>query len=256
MVTKNPKKDKKMKKSRRKVRFNYYKNAKKNELFKNSNKLYECFKINYIFIIIVIFCIYALNYFNKEQYYYITSLSSFILAILIGWIVHFISHAFDFEELYDTTDIWIFKFFRSQPMLDITIRKIMLYTVDFHDKIHHDSKINKTPLNVINEIFQNILTQGGILILLSLMTHINMDRTAIMLWGLMYATVHNINYLLVGNSQHINHHIDPKTNYALDVFDIMFDTKYDLNNIENLNFNWGFNMIILTFLIIYFKLYI
>ena len=39
MVTKNPKKDKKMKKSRRKVRFNYYKNAKKNKQLKNNNKL-------------------------------------------------------------------------------------------------------------------------------------------------------------------------------------------------------------------------
>ena len=256
MARNDPKKDKKLKKSKRKVRYNYYKNAKKNELLKNSNKLYECFEMNYIFIIIVIFCIYALNYFNKEHYSYINSLSSFILAILIGWVVHFISHAFDFEKLYDTTDIWIFKFFKSHPMLDSTIRKVMLYTVDFHDKIHHDSKINKRPLNIINEIFQNILTQGGFLILVSLMTHINMDRTSIMLWGLMYASVHNINYFLVGNSQHKNHHIDPKTNYALDILDIMFDTKYDLNNIENLNINWGVNMIIFTFIIIYFKLYI
>jgi len=256
MKVDNQKKDKKIKRSKRKKKFNYYNNAKKNELLKNSNELYDCFKMNYIFIITVIFCIYTVNYFNKNQFSFINSLSSFILAIFIGWIVHFISHAFDFEELYDKTDIWIFKFIKSRPMLDSTIRKVMLYTVDFHDKIHHNSKINKQPLNVIIETLQNILTQGGFLILVSLMTHINLDRTAIMLWGLMYATVHNINYFLVGNSQHKNHHIDPKTNYALDVFDIMFDTKYDLNNIENLNFNWGFNMIILTFLIIYFKLYI
>ena len=246
----------KIKKSKRKMRINYYNNAKKNELLKNSTELFKCFKMNYIFFIIVILCIYILNYFNKTRYSYITSLSSFILAVLIGWFVHFISHAFDFEEIYENTDIWIFKFLKSYPTLDNIIHNTILYTFDFHDKIHHDSKINKQPLNVIIETLQNILTQGGLLILLSLITDINLDRTAIVLWGLMYATVHNFNYFLVGNSQHRNHHIDPKTNYALDVFDIMFDTKYDLNNIENLNLNWGFNMIIITCFIIYFNLYI
>ena len=98
--------------------------------------------------------------------------------------------------------------------------------------------------------------QGGLLIIFTVTSNINLDKTAILVWSLLYSSVHNINYVISKNSQHRNHHIDPKTNYALDILDILFDTKYDLNNIENLNVNWGINMIIITFLIIYFKLYL
>ena len=107
--------------------------------------------------------------------------------------------------------------------------------------------------------------EGGFLILFSTKSNLAVDvfgtnlrfnRAILLLWGLMYASVHNINYRVFKNSQHINHHTDPKTNYALDILDILFDTKYDMNNIENINFDWGINMVIITFFIIYFKIYL
>jgi len=255
MSGKNDKSQKPKKSKRKKV--NYYNTTKKNRiLITNSRELLKCITMNYIFIIVILLCIYALNYYDTQKYDYVTSLFSFSLAMLMGWTIHYISHAFDFDELYDKCNFQPFKYIKSNPKLDKYLRLFILYTFDFHDKIHHDSKINKSTLNVIIEAVQNILTQGGLLIIIAIFTKINLDKTAIMLWGLMYSTVHNINYRLECNSQHENHHIDPKTNYALDVFDIIFDTKYDLNNIENLNFNWGINTTIITFCMIYFNLYI
>jgi hypothetical protein len=113
------------------------------------------------------------------------------------------------------------------------------------------------------EFIQNFLIEGGFLILLAHCYNFSIDigsfkfklnKSVLLLWGLLYATVHNINYIILGCDQHTKHHIDPKTNYGIDTLDILFDTKYDINNIENLN-HGSINVIIITLIILYFKIY-
>lgn len=258
------KKKKKKTPEKQKQKPNYYKTTAKNQMFKNSKEVWESLTMNYKFWISVILSVGLITHFGTKGYSFVESFISFLLAILVGYCVHYISHAYDFDRLYEESDWTILKWVRSNPTSNKIMKRIILYTFDFHDKIHHNSKINKTSLNVIIEFFQNIFTEGGLLILLVLATNFKLElfgwtfrfnKAVLLLWGMLYASVHNINYLFHGNSQHTNHHKDPKTNYALDILDILFDTKYDLNNIENINLNWGFNILIITFFIIYFKIY-
>ena len=72
---------------------------------------------------------------NSKKYTYATSIMSFFLAMLVGWLIHFLSHTIDYEKLYDV--IQPYTLIRFIPGLDHIIRKCILYTLDFHDKIHH-----------------------------------------------------------------------------------------------------------------------
>jgi len=55
----------------------------------------------------------------------------------------------------------------------------------------------------------------------------------------MYATIHNINYVVSPSATHILHHVDKTTNYGIDIWDIVFGTKYDgdysIDKLENIN---------------------
>jgi hypothetical protein len=268
MIKKSKKKVRKDKKKVRKDKKKVGKDKKKvrkdkNRLFKNTNKVIKSIIINYPFWVISMACIYLITVNGTTGNTFIEGIVSFGLAIFSGYVVHYISHAYDFGKLYKECDWFIFEYLRSFKTLDWFITNMLLYTVDFHDKIHHDTKINKLWYNLIIEFIQNVLSEGGFLVLLTQTLKINFinhtfqfNKTIFLVWGLLYASVHNINYNISKNRQHTNHHINPKTNYAMDVLDIMFDTKYDIDNIEDINFNGGFNIIIITFFIIYLKIYI
>ena len=73
----------------------------------------------------------------------------------------------------------------------------------------------------------------------------------ILLWALMYATAHNINYLFLKPTVHRDHHLHEDTNYGLDIADIIFDTKYDLTDIEDYN-HISINLIVITAIMVYF----
>jgi len=259
------KKNKIMKSKRlKKKRINFYDITPKNQLFKNIREVWYSVKINKWFWYAVILSIWCITHYGTKKYTLIEGFLSFLVAILLGYAIHYISHAYDFEKLYMESNWKSIKYIRKFPFVDNIIRKIILYTLDFHDKIHHDTSINRTPFNVLMEFIQNILMEGGFLILFATKSNLGvnlfgkklrLNKAVLLMWGILYASVHNINYRIFENSQHINHHIDPRTNYALDILDILFDTKYDMNNIENINFDWGINILIITFFIIYFKIY-
>jgi hypothetical protein len=77
-----------------------------------------------------------------------------------------------------------------------------------------------------------------------------------MLWALFYATVHNINYNITHPIEHKNHHIDPQTNYGIDIVDIILNTKYNTTNsskpisIEDHN-HAAINIILITIYLIW-----
>lgn len=117
--------------------------------------------------------------------------------------------------------------------------------MDFHSVTHHDSSINKQPANVCYEFMNNFFTQGGGLVLFVWFCNRCIDMRVILLWALMYATAHNINYLFLKPTVHRDHHLHEDTNYGLDIADIIFDTKYDLTDIEDYN-HISINLIVIT----------
>ena len=76
------------------------------------------------------------------------------------------------------------------------------------------------------------------------------DNRVVFLWAFFYATVHNINYIIVKPITHKEHHINDKTNYGIDIWDIIVGSKYDWNNIETHN-HTAINLIIITAVIMY-----
>jgi hypothetical protein len=236
---------------------------KKNALFKNSKVLWESIKQNWIFWVTALICVFILTFYNSKNDSYINSLITFLIAMLLGWYIHYLSHAYDLLCIYKSADNRIINYIKSNKKMNRIMETIIYYSCDFHDKIHHDTSINKKPLNWFMEFFQNLLMEGGGLILFAQWCNFSinikdfkfkLNKAVLLLWGLLYASVHNINYILLGCDQHTKHHIDPKTNYGIDTLDILFDTKYDINNIENIN-HGAINMIAITLIIWYFKIY-
>jgi sterol desaturase/sphingolipid hydroxylase (fatty acid hydroxylase superfamily) len=122
--------------------------------------------------------------------------------------------------------------------------------VDFHSKIHHDLNINKTKINFVKEFISNVITQGLLLIpFIQFLKYL--DMRVIIMWAFAYATIHNINFSFINPSVHRDHHKYNNTNYGLDIYDIIFGTKYDWDDIENYNHD-SINIVVLTAIIIYF----
>jgi len=70
-----------------------------------------------------------------------------------------------------------------------------------------------------------------------------------LLWILVYTSVHLINYRIVHPNSHIAHHMDYYTNLSLtDFFDLLFDTSHDKNNIQDIN-HFTINVLVITFLL-------
>ena len=207
------------------------------------NALICSLKTNYIFYISCIICIYIISYYDNSQF--LCNILSFISVSLIGYFTHLIAHHISFTKIYNNLDNYI----TQNRYLNAIFKRICTYA-DFHDIIHHDTDINKTPENLLYEFILNFFTQGGNLILLVLIArHINIY--ILFLWGLMYATIHIINYSFVRPLTHKYHHLDKYTNYGIDIWDIMFGTKYNnhIDDIENIN-HYSFNIFIITGLIV------
>ena len=235
----------------------------KNSLFKNINYVGKSIKLNFVFWTSTIICLIVITQFSDDQSYWNTGIT-FILAMLLGWYIHYLSHAYDLLLIYENSNNSLMNYIKSNQTLDYLCRNIIYYTFDFHDKIHHDTSVNKKKFNLVWEFFQNFLMEGGFLILLAYFYDFKINlgsctfkfnKAVLLLWGMLYASVHNINYIILGCNQHVNHHINPKTNYGIDILDILFDTKYNIENIEDLN-HASLNVILITLIIIYFKIFI
>ena len=260
-------KDKKKDKKKQKFKFKC-KNicCQKNYYFKRIQIVYKSIKLNYIFWITALISIGLIAFYTnqKEPIYssIISGIISFICAMCFGYTIHSLSHTNDACLLYKDSKFSIIKYFKSKPWINKLIINFFTYTVDFHDKIHHDSTINKQPINIIIETITNFFMEGGFLILFTTYTNFNINlnsytfrfnRAILFLWAMLYATVHNINYNIKSPIQHINHHKEYNTNFGIDTLDILFDTKYDIENIEIFN-HAAINMAIITCFILYFKI--
>jgi len=170
---------------------------------------------------------------------------SFFFVLVFGHITHRLSHNIDFTKVYNKH-----KKSNMNGHVDSILTSVFRF-MDFHSVTHHDSSINKNPTNVCYEFMNNFFTQGGWLVLFVWFCNRCIDMRVILLWALMYASAHNINYMFLKPTVHRDHHLHEDTNYGLDIADIIFDTKYDLNDIEDYN-HISINLIVITAIMVYF----
>ena len=206
------------------------------------NALFRSISNNYIFFITLFYCLYKFKQNPKYKSSYIQLLFSFITVSITGYFVHFISHHINFTNYHKEN-----KNILTMNSYTNYIIKFICNFFDFHDITHHDTSINKQILNIIYEFFNNVVMQGlGLVIFIKML-----DLRVVLLWAFMYATIHNINYLFIKPSTHRDHHINNKTNYGIDYCDILFNTKYEWNDIETHN-HGAINLLVVTYIIMYF----
>jgi len=202
---------------------------------------------------------------------------SAVIAMFIAWYVHYLSHTHDFRKIFNSLKNKIdhsskYKFVNA---IKYAIKDTIYFICDifdFHSKIHHNPHLNKLWYNRVVEFLENFIMMS---IPFTYLVHtyniglnissntFYLNKTISILWGLIYTTIHNINYAIVNPQTHKEHHIkdlnnayndsdEQVTNYGPDTIDIMCDTKYKTNIIED--FNHGtINIIILTIILILIK---
>lgn len=201
--------------------------------------------MNYIFYLSLLICVLLIAHYSKSSFFWAIVTIIFISAA--GYFSHFISHHVNAGELFQKYEHLI----PEIPYLRLFVQ-YFCKLIDFHDEIHHDTSINKEFSNVATEFALNFYVQAGAFMVVFYIIQ-QMNLYVIALWGFMYATIHNINYVLFPSNTHILHHVDKTTNYGIDIWDIIFNTKFDgdmsLNKLENIN-HYAINTIILTAIIL------
>ena len=243
-----------------------------NEIYEYINKIYcrilltkDSLVINYVCSISIIIQVVAFSLLypsNPDVGDVGDILFGFItifVAILMGYYVHVFSHMIDYEELYlriYNSSIWI----RKLPKWFHFIISQFVFLIDFHDKIHHDTTINKTWYNILTEFLINLYTEGlcAIIMFKGLDFGLSIggklfkfNYTIIFAWCVLYATIHNINYNIITPVCHIQHHINNNTNFGIDFADILLGSKYDAIP-EEMN-HVAINVIMIMLLLIYLK---
>lgn len=209
-------------------------------------------KQNVYFYIILLGCLYSFTKCNenKNKTNLVTMLFSIVFVSVYGYIIHLLSHHPKFSD-YKVRKAYekLNNIFTRNKYFDLTIRKIITFG-EYHDSTHHDTSVNKTPKNIFFEFWNNAITQGLILFVARYLFNL-VDSKTIILWSFFYASVHNINYLFVKPATHMEHHDNKRSNYGLDIWDIIFETKHNWETIETHN-HAAINLVVLTAIICYF----
>ena len=201
--------------------------------------LYMHFVKNIPYYIVLLICLYLLSGKTTYSFKFIFCIISWIFIGILGYFTHVIAHILDLRKIYNNFD----NVFTRNPYFNKCMDTI-LKIYEYHDKTHHDFDVNKQYQNIFYEFITNIYTQGIAFILFVEFVKL-INYKVVLLWCFMYATVHNINYNIIQPSVHRDHHINCHTNYGIDVMDILFNTKYDKNDIENFN-HAAINLVIIT----------
>ena len=210
-----------------------------------TNLLFENIKVNNIFYINVVICLFVISIITKYNFY--ITLISFIFISCFGYYIHVISHSINFNKIFKK------KSNIKKNKLFYYLYKQFVGLIKIHTELHHDTNINKKYSNIILESLNNLMFQGvGLFIFVYFIKCLNIN--IFLLWAMLYTTIHLINYSFHSPEEHINHHKDCYTNYGIDLYDILFDTKNKNDSyVENYN-HYSYNLIILTvlYLVIYY----
>lgn len=227
-------------------------NDSSNIFIENNTKYYIDKIINSILINNFFYISLGLSFFFLSKYTNTSILLlwfGFLTTSLFGWSLHWLSHHLSFRNQFNRQD----NIFTSNTFLHKSI-EIITSILDFHDSIHHNTTINKTHINTIYEFLNNIFVQSGFIVLWKfVLSHI--PYSICIYWGLLYASIHIINYNYIKPIEHKEHHINKFTNYGMDLWDILFGTKYNYEHIENYN-HGVINILIITLILIYYYTYL
>ena len=190
--------------------------------FKNETLL-KSLKTNKYFFIVLIITMMAYCKIKKKPFLF--SIGSFVLMTFLGYLAHMISHNVNMNKLYRKMDNK--NLFTSNKYTKTIIKKACDF-MDFHDIVHHDTKINKQPLNIFYEVVNNFLIQGGLVYAVYIASRY-VEPEMFLLWAFMYTTIHHINYSIIGSKEHREHHENKFINYGLDIWDVIFNTKPNPN---------------------------
>ena len=217
-----------------------------------NDPLLKSVRLNYIFYITTTICLFLISYSNGSSF--VWAIISMTFISFLGYLCHYISHSIYITDLYNEFhDNSNNNYLTRNRYADYFIR-LICKMLDFHETTHHDSSINKSVENISIEFVMNFYVQSGAFLMFMYFIK-NLSYDVVLLWGLLYPTVHLINYDIIKCKTHMQHHVDKKTNYGIDIWDILFNTKYDgdNNDIENIN-HYSINMVILTAMLIFFIL--
>ena len=203
----------------------------------NTNLLYKNICINKYFYSVVLCCLFIISCFKQTNYY--ITLVSFVFISTFGYIIHVVSHIIDYNSFLNIDNNFV-----KNKYVRI-VYKQFVSLIEFHTKTHHNSSINKKPINILKEIINNLLFQGvGLFIMIYVLK--KMDISIFILWACLYTTIHIINYNIYTPEEHIHHHKDSNTNFGIDIYDIIFNTKNKNDtSVENYN-HYSYNLIVLT----------
>ena len=203
----------------------------------DTDLLIQNLTINSLFYGVLFVCLFIISSF-KNKNFYITTVS-FIFITVIGYLVHVFSHIIYFKKLLNVKHNFI------QNTYFKKIYSIFIKLIEFHSIDHHTSDNNRTPINIAKEATNNLIFQGVGLYVIALIIK-KMDISVFLIWAILYTTIHLINYNIVPCKEHINHHKNPNTNYGIEIYDILFNTK-NKNDISVENYNhYSINLIIIT----------
>ena len=186
--------------------------------FENETLLKSLKTNKYFYLILIVTMV---IYCKTKKKSVIFSLFSFILMTFLGYLAHMISHQVSMNYIYNKMENK--NFFMTNKYTKKMIKKACDF-MDFHDAIHHDTEINKQPLNIFYEVVNNFLIQGGLVYAVYIASRY-VEPEMFLLWAFMYTTIHHINYPLIGSKEHRQHHENKFTNYGLDIWDVIFNTK-------------------------------
>lgn len=203
-------------------------------------------KQNYMFYIAVLISIYAFTKCHHKKSNLFLALFSFFFITFYGYFIHMVSHYMDtkISKLYKTYD----NIFTRNKYLNWIALQLIDFG-EFHAKTHHDTDINKTKTNIALEFINNVVSQGGLIIIIKYFLKF-IDNRVILLWAFFYATVHNINYNIASPLTHRQHHMNSKTNYGIDIWDIIVGSKYEWDTIETHN-HTAINVLVISAVIFY-----
>lgn len=235
-----------MKNKTRKKRKRKNKKIKKVNLVRKDTLL-ETFKKHNVVIITILVCSFIMSKRLNKNIFIL--LFSFMFASFIGYVIHILSHLVNYRKVYDKSD----NLFKCNKYTD-KISKVLCNFLDFHSVVHHDTKVNKKPINILYESINNAFFQGIGLILATTLAS-QLDFFMVMFWALFYVTVHNINFNLKSSWIHRDHHKNTLTNigFGFEFFDIIFGTGRQTESRPDMAINVIVITVLLYYLVPYFK---
>lgn len=194
--------------------------------------LYEFIKLNSLFLIGLLLIIIIITKYTKTNL--LLGLITTIITTFIGYYIHYISHN---------------KYF-IKCIQNIKLPNIIKNIINYHHNIHHDNTKKELKYKYY-EFFNNLLTQGGLLLILKFILQY-LNGWIILLYALCYSTIHIINFEIIKPKTHKLHHKYNNCNYGYEIYDIIFNTKK--GKLENTN-HYLINFIFITILILLFYKY-